>query len=277
MARRILTLLAAITAAALIAPTFASAQYGTTTTTAPPTTTTSASVAGITVPSLPPVTLPNLPGVTSTTLRLAASEIDLGTLLSGNIQAIINQLSAPERSEAARRVAQVLQQILDTPGINVNDIVIVGGATVEQGEDPSVPKTFSFSTNGYSAFAVVTFIVESEPQLLGAATADESGAVSGSFELPADLEPGTHTISSVGAGPDGEPVVSQTTIEVAAAPVADDDTETAAPKSTSDEGGANTGVWVVLGLLVALALIGGIVVSSTGTKTAGASGEDTSK
>lgn len=266
MARRILTLLAVAGVVALLVPTFAEAQYGTTTTTAPATTTTTAGVAGITVPTIPPVTLPTVPGATSTTLVIKAADLKLSDLLSGNIAAVLQQLSAPEKSVAAQKVAQIIKEILASAGVDINEIIIVGGATIEAGEDPDTPVTFSFSTGGYAAFAVVTFIVESEPVLLGTAAADDQGQVSGTFELPADLEPGEHTVSAIGVGPDGEPVVSQQTIKVAEPEEADEEvTEEAAP-APGDDDDTNPLLFILIGVLAVVAL--GFVFAVARTKPA---------
>lgn len=276
MARRLLTLVAIAGVAALLVPTFAKAQYGTTTSTAPPTTSTTAGVAGITVPStIPPVTLPTIPGATATTLTLSVGDLDLDDLLSGNLAQILGQLTSGQKSQAAQKVAQIIEQILASAGVSANDITIVGGATIEAGGDPDTPVTLSFSSDGYSAFAVVTFIVESDPQLLGTATANEDGRVSGSFELPSDLEPGTHTISAIGAGPDGEPVVSRQEIEVAA-PAEDEDeaTEEAAPIEEDDDGG-NVPLLIFLGILAVVVIA--FVFAAARTKPATAGGETTSK
>lgn len=266
MMRRVLTLSAVGVVLGLLVPGFARAQYGTSSTTAPPTTTTTASVAGVTVTTPPlPITVPTVPGVTTTSIKISPSAINVQDLLSGNFAAVVAQLRGRERDEAAQRIADLIEEILASAG-PAGEVTIVGGATLELGGDPNVPVTFSFSADGYAANAVVTFILESTPVLLGTATATEGGIVSGAFEVPRDLEPGDHTISAVGSGPDGEPVVNTETIQVPEPPSDDEETATeqAAP-ADEDDGGTGPLLWILLGVLATVALI--MIFAAMGPKT----------
>ncbi|MFC0315386.1 VWA domain-containing protein [Gordonia phosphorivorans] len=67
---------------------------------------------------------------------------------------------------------------------------------------------------GYAKDGVVTITVNSTPRMVGAFVADENGAVNAAFRLPADLEPGRHTIVVTGLDAQGNPKESRTSITV---------------------------------------------------------------
>ena len=173
MSRRMRILVAAAVLAGLV-PTAAFAQYGTSSssTTAPTTTTTRRPAVTTTVPSGAPSTVP---GATTTTVTVSAADIDLDALLSGDIARFLASLTDDEQDLAALNIARIIEEILAAGGGELGEITVVGGATLERGEGPNAPITLSFSAPGYAAHAVVTFILESTPVLLGTADANDQG------------------------------------------------------------------------------------------------------
>jgi len=94
-----------------------------------------------------------------------------------------------------------------TAGVFVSDTTVVPGQPIviqAGGFAPGTPVTFSIG-------GIV----------LGTVTADAGGIATLEVDVPADLAPGTYTITATGVAPDGSPLTVETTITVVAD--ADDD------------------------------------------------------
>lgn len=87
------------------------------------------------------------------------------------------------------------------------------------GSPPAMPtgSTFEVVGGGFGPGVAVTISVYSEPRLLAEVVADATGSIATSVQLPSGLTPGTHTVSAVGNGPDGELWALQSEIVVSAA------------------------------------------------------------
>jgi LPXTG-motif cell wall-anchored protein len=75
-----------------------------------------------------------------------------------------------------------------------------GGETVSQVRQGD---QISISGAGFAPGAEVTVTIESDPVVLGTATADGSGTFSGSFEIPDGFDLGSHTVKATGEGATG--------------------------------------------------------------------------
>lgn len=77
---------------------------------------------------------------------------------------------------------------------------------------------------GFADHASVTIGIYSTPQDLGTTTADEAGDIEATVTIPDELT-GTHTVTAMGNGPDGDGVVLRTSVELVASDVADGPTQ----------------------------------------------------
>ncbi|MGZ4698696.1 MAG: hypothetical protein ACXVGT_14195 [Oryzihumus sp.] len=71
--------------------------------------------------------------------------------------------------------------------------VAVSDTTVTPGEK------VSFQAKGFGSKELVTGVVRSTPQVVGSWRSSAGGVVSGSFRVPANLDPGTHTFTLTGS------------------------------------------------------------------------------
>lgn len=123
--------------------------------------------------------------------------------------------------------------------------VTVSSSEVEPGE------SVTFTFEGFAANSVVDLLIEINPVLFDdTVTADAEGTATVTLDLADDLEPGTITATATGENADGETLVQTATVEVEAAPAADE------PLADT---GADTATPLALGL-GALVLGGGVLL-----------------
>lgn len=82
----------------------------------------------------------------------------------------------------------------------------------------------TLSGGGFADHASVTIGIYSTPQDLGTTTADEAGDIEATVTIPDELT-GTHTVTAVGNGPDGDAVVLRTSVSLLDSDAADGPTE----------------------------------------------------
>jgi hypothetical protein len=89
-----------------------------------------------------------------------------------------------------------------TPAAPPVDVPVVGVGT---DADKSVPTDGDFlaTGDGYAPFSTGTIVINSTPRLLGTFVADANGHFAVLVKIPADLEPGVHTVVSTGTAPGG--------------------------------------------------------------------------
>ncbi|MGN6588378.1 MAG: VWA domain-containing protein [Solirubrobacterales bacterium] len=112
------------------------------------------------------------------------------------------------QSPAAATALQLLGRTPPAPSPTVT--VTASGPDLGQLAPGSVPtlqggSVYPLNLQGFAAGSVVTVSVHSEVRALAELAADSSGAVSAEIGLPADLEPGEHTLIVSGVGGDGQP------------------------------------------------------------------------
>ncbi|HET7660302.1 MAG TPA: hypothetical protein VFK66_07920 [Oryzihumus sp.] len=139
--------------------------------------------------------------------------------------------------------------------------VAVSDTTVTPGEK------VSFSAKGFGSKELVTGVVRSTPQVVGSWRSSGGGVVSGSFRVPTNLEPGTHTFTLTGSTSGVSKSTSFTVVSSAGAGT------TSGTSATSGTGslaftGADVAGTVGAGLVL---LVGGgaLVVASQRRKSAG--------
>jgi hypothetical protein len=71
----------------------------------------------------------------------------------------------------------------------------------------SIEDQLAIDASGYAAGQDVSVWVYSTPSRLGVVTADESGNISGIFDLPAGIDSGDHRVVLEGANEKGQPVI----------------------------------------------------------------------
>ena len=72
-----------------------------------------------------------------------------------------------------------------------------------------------FSGDGFAPLAEIVIELQSDPVVVGTATADANGAFTADITIPGETEPGTHTLVALGRGPDGGPHEVRAEVEIA--------------------------------------------------------------
>ncbi|MDQ6927548.1 MAG: hypothetical protein M3159_02655 [Actinomycetota bacterium] len=120
--------------------------------------------------------------------------------------------------------------------------------------------TIDVSSAKWKASSVVTVVLHSDPVTLGTLTADASGAVTGSFTIPAATAIGDHTIELTGTGTDDAARTVSTSLTVADASTSTTTsgttTDPSSSGSTSGSALARTGFEVLGFLGIAAGLFG---------------------
>ena len=143
--------------------------------------------------------------------------------------------------------------------------IAISDTTVTPGEK------VSFQAKGFGSKELVTGVVRSTPQVVGSWRSSASGVVSGSFRVPTNLDPGTHTFTLTGSTSGVSKSTSFTVVSSAGAgTTSGTGTGTSATSGTGSLAftGADVAKTVGAGLVL---LVGGgaLVVASQRRKSAG--------
>ncbi|CAN5528248.1 hypothetical protein BH20ACT2_BH20ACT2_15350 [soil metagenome] len=104
----------------------------------------------------------------------------------------------------ALMVAPAVAQTYPPPaeGITISNTTVVPGQSV------------TVTATGYAPGTAVGFVFLSDPVDLGSVTADANGVARLTFNVPADADPGEHTVTASGLGADGSPLVQSVNLTV---------------------------------------------------------------